>query len=197
LTPAELAALEFTSERLILRTLRECDEELYCQLFCDPATMRYIGPPWTRIEASRAFRGALEAMRATPPGGLFLVLTLKAGERPVGLCTLQNFEPAGRRAELGLMLVPWGRAARVATEALIAVLAQVFATLPFDEIWVRFAVDHEAATRTAVGGGLVRHAQSRPEDLAANLWRWSAYRDSWRPAAPPGAVSVHCAAAER
>jgi RimJ/RimL family protein N-acetyltransferase len=197
LTPAELEALEFTSERLILRALRECDEELYCQLFCDPTTMRYIGPPWTRIEASRAFRGALEGMRATPPRGLFLVLAFKAGQRPVGLCTLQNFEPAERRAELGLMLVPSGRAARVATEALIAVLAHAFATLPFDEIWVRFAVAHEAATRTAVGGGLVRHAQARPEDLAANLWRWSAYRDSWRPAAPQGAVSVHCSAAQR
>ena len=197
MTPAELVAPEFTSERLILRALRECDEELYCQLFCDPATMRYISPPWTRMEASRAFRGALEAMRATPTRGLFLVLTFKADQRPVGLCTLQNFEPAERRAELGLMLVTSGRAARVATEALIAVLARGFATLPFDEIWVRFAVDHAAATRTAVGGGLVRHAQTRPEDLAANLWRWSAYRDSWRPAAAQGTGSVHCSAAQR
>jgi RimJ/RimL family protein N-acetyltransferase len=181
LNPVELAQLEFTSERLILRTLRECDEELYCQLFCDPETMRYIGPTWTRDEAVRAFHGALEALRATPPRGVFLVLITQADERPVGLCTLQNFEPVERRAELGMMLVPSGRAARVATEALIAVLAQAFATLPFDEIWVRFAIHHEAATRTAVGGGLVRHAQTRPEDLAANLWRWSSYRASWRP----------------
>jgi len=180
-TPAGLAGLEVTSARLILRPLQESDEELYCQLFCDPETMRYIGPAWTREAAAGAFRGALEAMRSTPPRGLFMVLTLKAGERPAGLCTLQNLEPSERRAELGMMLVPSARAFGVATEALIAVLDHVFATLPFDEIWVRFANDHEAATRTALGGGLVRHAQSRPEDLAANLWRWSAYRDSWRP----------------
>jgi RimJ/RimL family protein N-acetyltransferase len=186
--------LEFASERLLLRSLRECDEELYCQLFCDPDTMRYIGPVWTRAQAARAFRSALEMMLATPARGLFLVLTLKADGRPVGLCTLQNFEPGGR-AELGMMLVPSGRASRVATEALIAVLAQVFATLPFDEIWVRFAVDHEAAVRTAVSGGLVRHAEARPEDLDAKLWRWSAYRCSWRPGAPDG-VSVHCSAAQ-
>lgn len=195
MSAVDLANLEFTSERLVLRSLRECDEELYCQLFCDPDTMRYIGSAWTRAEAARAFRGALESMRATPPRGLFLVLTLQAGARPVGLCTVQNFEPVGRRAELGMMLVPSGRASRVATEALIAVLAQVFAVLPLDEVWVRFAIDHEAATRTAVGGGLVRHAQARPEDLAANLWRWSAYRGSWQPAAREG-VSVHCCAAQ-
>lgn len=197
MNPVELARLEFSSERLILRSLRECDEGLYCQLFCDPDTMRYIGPAWTHATAARAFYGALAAMRATPSRCLFLVLTLQADERPVGLCTLQNFEPAERRAELGMMLVPSGRAARVATEALIAVLAQAFATLPFDEIWVRFAIHHEAATRTALGGGLVRHARGTPEDLAMNLWRWSAHRASWRRGERQGAVSVHCSAAEK
>ena len=196
MNPAELAQLEFSSERLILRTLRECDEELYCQLFCDPETMRYIGPAWTRPEAARAFHGALEAMRATPPRGLFLAMTFQADQRPAGLCTLQNFE-ALERAELGMMLVPSGRASRVATEALIAVLAQVFATLPFEEIWVRFAIHHAAATRTAVAGGLERHTRGRPEDLASNLWRWSAFRASWRPGPRQGVVSVHCAPAEK
>jgi RimJ/RimL family protein N-acetyltransferase len=196
LNPAGLPGAEFASRRLIVRSLRDCDEELYCQLFCDPETMRYIGPAWTRADAARAFSGALEGMRSIPPRGLFLVLTLKTDERPVGLCTLQNFERTERRAELGMMLLPSARAFGVATEALIAVLAHAFATLPFDEIWVRFANDHEVATRTAVGGGLVRHERSRPEDLAANLWRWSAYRDSWRPPARQGKVSVHCSAAD-
>lgn len=195
MNPVELAHLEFTSQRLILRSLRECDEELYCRLFCDPETMRYIGPPWTRAAAAKAFRCALKAMRATPPRGLFVVLMTKAGERPVGLCTLQNFAPGGRRAELGLMLVPSGRAYGAATEGLIAVLAHAFATLPFAEIWVRFAVEHEAAARTAVSSGLVRHAQLEPEDRAANLWRWSAYRESWQPGGRQGVVSVHCSAA--
>jgi RimJ/RimL family protein N-acetyltransferase len=135
-------------------------------------------------------------MLATPPRGLFLVLKGKTAERAAGLCSLQSFEPDGRRAELGLMLVPSGRAYGVATEALIAVIAHVFDTLPCDEVWVRFAIDHDAATQAAVSAGLARHSQSRPEDLAANLWRWSAYRDSWRPAARQGAVSVHCSAAD-
>ena len=93
------------------------------------------------------------------------------------------------------MLVPSGRAHGVATEALIAVIAHAFATLPVDEVWVRFALDHAACERTALSVGLVRHAQAAPEDLAANLWRWSAYRGSWRPAATREGVSVHCSAA--
>ena len=196
MNPAELARLQFTSERLILRSLRQGDEELYCQLFCDPEMMRHIGPAWTRAAAARAFRDSLAAMLATPQRGLFLVLKPKAAAQEAGVCSLQNFELDGRRAELGLMLVPSGRAYGVATEAMIAVLAHAFATLPVDEIWVRFAIDHDAATHTAVGAGLVRHEQARPEDLAANLWRWSAYRDSWRPRARQRSVSVHCSAAD-
>ena len=88
LNPVELA-----TERLLLRSIRECDEELYCELFCDPETMRYIGPPWTRAEALRAFGGVLEATRATPPRALFLTMIPKDAQQPIGLCTLQNFDP--------------------------------------------------------------------------------------------------------
>jgi RimJ/RimL family protein N-acetyltransferase len=192
LNPVELAPLELTTARLLLRPIRESDEMLYCELFCDPETMRFIGRPWTRADAARAFRGVLETTRATPPRALFLTMTPKDMQQPIGLCTLQNFDPL-RRAELGMMLVPSARAFGVATETLIAVLAHIFATLPLDEVWVRFAVDHAVATRTAVSGGLVRHAQAAPED-PASLWRWSAYRGSWQPPVREE-VSVDCAAA--
>jgi RimJ/RimL family protein N-acetyltransferase len=181
LNPAGSAHIEFTSERLLLRSIRESDQQLYCDLFTNAATMRYIGPPLTAAEAVRVFRKALDAAQCSPPRGVFLTLTPTATLRPIGLCSLQNFDHARRTAELGLMIVPSGRAQGLATEALIAVLAQAFATLPFDEVWVRFAIDHAAATSTALSGGLVRHAEARPQDLAANLWRWSAYRGSWRP----------------
>lgn len=190
-----MSPVEFSTRRLILRSIRESDEDLYCQLFCDPDTMRYIGPRWTRAEAARALRGALKAMRATPPRGLFLAVIHRDTQQPIGLCTLQNFDLPQRRAELGLMLVPSGRAHGVATEALIAFIEHAFATLPFDELWVRFALDHAAARQTAVSGGLVRHTPPAPEDLAANLCRWSACRGSWRFPVQEGG-SVRCSAAK-
>jgi Acetyltransferases, including N-acetylases of ribosomal proteins len=189
-----LNPVAFSTQRLILRSLRESDQDLYCRLFCDPDTMRYIGPQWTRAEATRAFRGALKAMRTTPPRGLFLTVVHQDAQQPIGLCTLQNFDLPRRRAELGLMLVASGRAYGAATEALIAFIEHAFATLPFDELWVRFSADHAAARHTALSGGLVRHTQATPEDLAANLSRWSAYRVSWRfPVREE--VSVRCSAA--
>lgn len=175
--------MELIGERLILRSIHEHDEELYCELFCNPETMHYIGSPWTREEAARAFRSVLEVTRCTPPRALFLTLVPQETQLPIGLCTLQNVDPIRRQTELGVMLVPTARVQGLATEALIAAIAHAFAALPVDEVWVRFAVNHAACERLALRTGLIRHAQASPEDRAGNLWRWSAYRSSWRPAA--------------
>ena len=173
------ASVQFTSERLVLRSIGESDEELYCALFSNAETMRYIGPPWTRAQAALAFRDVLRTTRRRPPRARFLTLTPKDTPLSIGLCTLQNFDRPRRQAELGMMFVPSGRAQGFATETLIAVIAHAFATLQFDEVWVRIAAGHAAAERTAVRGGLVRHAEAPPHNPAANLQRWSAYRASW------------------
>ena len=71
-----------------------------------------------------------------------------------------------------MMLLPSGRAQGFATETLIAVLAHAFAKLPFDEVWVRFAVDHAAAERLPCAAAwcdtpeLRRHATPRPNSVA-------------------------------
>lgn len=186
---------ELSTKRLILRSICESDEELYCALYCDPETMRFIGPSWTRAAAARAFLGVLDATRATPPRALFLTMVPKPAQKPIGLCTLQNFDPAGRRIEMGVMVASQVRARGLASEALVAVITHAFDTMPVDEVWVRIALDHAACERTAVIIGLVRHAEAAPEDLAKNVSRWSAYRGSWRPGAAPETVSVHYSAA--
>jgi RimJ/RimL family protein N-acetyltransferase len=180
-----------STARLILRSIHESDEDLYCALFCDPETMRFIGPAWTRAEAAQAFRGVLQATRATPPRGLFLVMVPHGAPEPVGLCTLQNFDAIGRRVEMGVMVASHVRARGLAAEALIAVIAHAFETMPVDEVWVRIALDHTACERTAVLIGLDRNAAAAPEDRARNVSRWSAYRGSWRRSAAPERVSVH------
>jgi RimJ/RimL family protein N-acetyltransferase len=177
------AGVEFTSERLLFRSLRASDQELYCALFCDPETMRHIGPPWTRDEAVRAFSGVLEATQCSPPRALFLTLIPKDRQQAIGLCTLQNFDPVRRQTEFGVMLLSSGREQGFATEAMTGVIAHAFAELPVDEVWSRVAVDHAVCERLVLRVGLVRHSGVSPQDRAAKLWRWSAYRASWRPAA--------------
>jgi ribosomal-protein-alanine N-acetyltransferase len=176
--------MELTTPRLIVRSMHEGDEQLYCDLFCDHETMRHVAAPWTRADAGRAFGDVLKMTRTAPPRALALTLIRKDTQQPVGLCTLQNFDRARRQAEFGVMLVSSGRTQGFATEAMIAVIAHAFAKLPVDEVWSRVAVDHAACERLVIGVGLVRHPGVLPEDRAANVRRWSAYRDSWRPATP-------------
>jgi RimJ/RimL family protein N-acetyltransferase len=176
--------MELITPRLIVRAMHEGDEQLYCDLFCDSETMRHIGAPGTRADAGRAFHDVLKVTRAAPSRALFLTLIRKDTQQPIGLCTLQNFDRARRRAEFGVMLVSSGRTQGFATEAMIAVIAHAFDRLSVDEVWSRVAVDHAACERLVIGVGMVRHAGVLPEDRAANVWRWSAHRDSWRPAAP-------------
>jgi RimJ/RimL family protein N-acetyltransferase len=176
--------MELITPRLIVRSMHEGDEQLYCDLFCDPETMRHIGAPWTRADAGRAFRDVLKVTRAAPPRALLGTLIRKDRQQPIGLCTLQNFDEERRQAEFGVMLVSSGRTQGFATEAMIGVIAHAFAELSVDEVWARVAVDHAACERLVIGVGLVRHSGVLPEDRAANMWRWSAYRDSWRPATP-------------
>jgi RimJ/RimL family protein N-acetyltransferase len=177
------AHVEFTTARLLFRSIRESDEELYSALFCDPETMRHIGPPWTRDEAASAFSRVLEATRCSPPRALFLTLIPKDTQQAIGLCTLQNFDPVRRQTEFGVMLLSSGREQGFATEAMTGVIAHAFAELPVDEVWARVAFDHAVCERLVLRAGLVRHSGVSPQDRAANLWRWSAYRDSWSPAA--------------
>jgi RimJ/RimL family protein N-acetyltransferase len=91
---------------------------------------------------------------------------------------------------MGVMVASPVRARGIASEALVAVIAHAFDTMPVDEVWVRIALDHAACERTAEIIGLVRRAEAAPEDLASNVSRWSAYRGSWRPGAAPQSVSV-------
>jgi RimJ/RimL family protein N-acetyltransferase len=176
--------MELITARLIVRSMHEGDEQLYCDLFCDPETMRHIGAPWTRADARRAFRDVLKVTRAAPPRAVFLTLIRKDTQQPIGLCTLQNVDQARRQVEFGVMVVPSGRTQGFATEAMIGAIAHAFAELPVDEVWSRVAVDHAVCERLVIGVGLVRHPGVLPEDRAANVRRWSAYRDSWQPPTP-------------
>lgn len=172
-----------TTARLLFRSICESDAELYTALFCDPETMRHIGPPWTRDEAASAFSGVLEATRRSPPRALFLTLIPKDARQAIGLCTLQNFDAVRRQAEFGVMLLASARKQGFATEAMTGAIAYAFGRLPVDEVWSRVAADHAACERLVLRAGLMRHPGVAPQDRAANLWRWSAYRGSWQPAA--------------
>jgi RimJ/RimL family protein N-acetyltransferase len=168
----------FETTRLVARALDERDEQLYCDLFADADIMRFIGAPWSRESAARAFRVACRAMQGRAAGrDVFLTPIDKAARASVGLCSIQDIDAAVRCAELGLMLKQVACGQGFAKETLAAATSWAFRALPIDELRVRFATTHESAERVALGTGYTRNGYATQAE--AMLSSWSARRDSW------------------
>jgi RimJ/RimL family protein N-acetyltransferase len=168
----------FETTRLLARALEDRDEQLYCDLFADADAMRFVGSPWSREAAQRAFRAARRVTeRLAADRDVFLTLVEKAAHQAIGLCSIQDIDAAARQAELGLMLKPVACGRGFAKETLAAATSWAFRVLPIDELHVRFATTHATAERVALGTGYTRNGYAtQPE---AMLSSWSARRDSW------------------
>src|SRR5260221_13747987 len=94
----------FDTQRLHIRRLVESDEALYCGLYTDAATMRYIGAPLSPERAMRSFRNALTWSNDQPTDPRLFAMIEKSTQRAIGLCAIQPFDAGTRRAEVGMML---------------------------------------------------------------------------------------------
>jgi RimJ/RimL family protein N-acetyltransferase len=170
---------EIDTERLKMRSLSESDESLYCELYGDAQTMRFIGPPLPLDRAARSFRKTLDSTRRHPVEQLILTVVDKATQQAIGICSIQQFDVCRRRAEAGIMLKPGSHAQGFAKECFKALITQAFAIFPLDEIWAQTAADNCVAERMFIRVGFSRsdEPESRRERLGQRIW--SAYRESW------------------
>jgi RimJ/RimL family protein N-acetyltransferase len=170
---------EFDTERLRVRPLTVQDENLYCDLYCDERTMRFIGPPWSREQAGRSFRKALEPLCGGPRKQLILAVMEKATGRGLGICSLQHINEHRGEAEVGVMLTSDCHSLGLAKELTSALVTQAFKAFSLDTVLARIASDHLVAERVLVGVGF-----HRGDDLPAGHGSPGqkvlfAYRGSW------------------
>lgn len=171
--------LEFETSRLWVRPLSDTDEALYCELFTDAPTMRFVAPPLSPVRATRGFRKYLKSPRRCAAGQLLLAVIEKAGGQPIGICALQQLDECRRRVEAGIMLKPAVHGRGFAKEGLAALVTQAFAVLPVDEVWVQVAVDHAVVERLVISVGFARRGDSATGDEYSAKYVWSVCRESW------------------
>jgi GNAT superfamily N-acetyltransferase len=118
-------------------------------------------------EAGKSFQATLEATRRSS-GPAFLAIVEKRGGRAVGLCSIRSIEPHDRRTEMGIMLVRDAHGSGYAREALSALLAAAWRTLPIDTVWVQYRRANSGAARlfdalgfSEIDGWRPRGARSR------------------------------------
>jgi ribosomal-protein-alanine N-acetyltransferase len=168
----------FETTRLYVRRLCADDEGLYCGLYTDAETMRFVSAPWSLERAARNFRKVL-ARSLQPRGAKYFAMLDKASQCSIGLCAIQRPDAEMRRVEAGMMLKCEARAQGYATEAFAALVTTAFSTLPIDTVWVQYHPANTAAERLFIGLGFlpaagvaigdVHHAQ-RTRTMLRSAW---------------------------
>jgi ribosomal-protein-alanine N-acetyltransferase len=123
-----------TTERLLLRPLRESDAFDLFSICSDPEVMRYWStPPWQSIDA--AYENIARDLKAMAAGEYveFGIERIEDAQL-LGKCVLFNLKPDCRRAEMGYgtSCASWGRG--YAREALLALLQFGFSELDLNRV---------------------------------------------------------------
>jgi RimJ/RimL family protein N-acetyltransferase len=173
-----VATSAFSTARLTHRLLSADDEALFCHLYTDAETMRFIAPPLSLERAQRAFRSAVRLTHKASTDRLFYALITADGQ-PVGISSLLQIDLPNRRLEAGILILAAHRARGFAREGLQGLLIHAFATFPIDEVWVQIAVDHTVVEKLVMSVGLVRGAEvaADADHFATRIW--SAQRTRW------------------
>jgi RimJ/RimL family protein N-acetyltransferase len=162
-----------------LRPLSEADAAFFSDLYGDPETMRFVGPPMSEERAQRGFRAILAALERRPLERLFLLIIQKAGQEAIGVASLQELDLQRRRVEAGVVLKTGTRERGFGKECLAALVTRAFAIFPVDEVWIQHSTANSLAERVPVSLGLARALDSTEYAAGTEKCVWSAYRQSW------------------
>jgi RimJ/RimL family protein N-acetyltransferase len=141
--------------RLHLRPLMQADEALYRRLYTDADTMRHVGKPWSPERAARSFRRALAWSDDAASDPQFLAMIETSTQHAIGLCGVHPFDAAGRRAEVGILLVSESCRRGYASEGLAALVSHAFSALPIDTVWAQYHSQNVAAEQLFIGLGFL------------------------------------------
>jgi RimJ/RimL family protein N-acetyltransferase len=166
------AALEVETDRLRIRLLAPPDENLYCMLYTDPDTMRFIGPPLTFAHAQKSFRAAIRLLDRTAAKQIVLAIEERSSSQAIGICGLHHIDMQRGVAEAGIILHPAARARGYSREGLAALVDRAFERLPIDEVWVQISVDYAIVERLVISVGFKR----APERAQAGGPAWQVWR---------------------
>jgi RimJ/RimL family protein N-acetyltransferase len=163
------------TERLSIRPAVAGDAALYCDLFTDPDTMRFVGPPLSQKQALRNFEQVLACLGRRPIERMLLVIVEKATRQSIGIGAFQDFDPRHRRVDQGMMIGGAGRGRGFGKEASRALIDFAFVTFAeVDEVRIQHAVDNMEARRVPISLGMSHNTDNKSGKLV-----WSAFRQTW------------------
>jgi RimJ/RimL family protein N-acetyltransferase len=174
-----MRAPEFQTARLRMRTLCECDRALFCRLYTDVESMRFIGRPLSSTGALAAFDATLQAIREENGGACFFAIVAKASRRAVGLCAIQPVVRTAQCAEIGIMLAPEARGLRYGAEVVSGLATAAFRALPIDRLWVQYHPANMSAKRLFARLSFLPEPRARPRGVRRGQCIGVTQRSAW------------------
>jgi RimJ/RimL family protein N-acetyltransferase len=168
------------TQRLRIRPLSGEDEDIYCFLYTDEETMRFVGKPLSLEGAQRSFRKAVELSSRRPLAQLFMTVIHQDSGEPAGVCSLQKVDVGREAVEVGIMLKPAARDRSIAKEALTALIDVVFGSLGALEVWADIPRAHAAAVGVLTRLGFSPPPQEADSPGSPCRSIWSINAPSWR-----------------
>jgi len=146
---------------LRLRALHPSDQALFCALYGDVETMKFIGTPLERRIAIGKFATLLESGDAMDECPRFFAITQAHPAETVGFCGIQPPDERMRGAEIGIVLDARARGRGYGRFVIRRLIETAFALLPIDCVWVQYRASNTAAERLFAGAGF-KPASMRP-----------------------------------
>lgn len=186
--PAQKAAANLTTERLLLRSFEESDFEAVYAFRSDPDVMRCVtGRPETAEEVRGFLRRAAEYAQQQPQTQFRFAIVLRAENRVIGGCGLDITDEQAQEGEIGYHLLAscWRRG--YAAEAAYALLQFGFDRLKLHRLFADCFARNGASARVMEKAGLKYEARLRQNRLSAEGWDdtliYSLLEHEWRAAA--------------
>jgi len=119
---SEMSKHTFETERLLIRPISQQDQALYCSLYSNDKTMKFIGLPLTVAKASRAFNSIIKKQKLNNLYQTLWVIVFKACQSKVGIvATSQTNLSINKQldeTEIGILLLNQYTGLKIGTEAL-------------------------------------------------------------------------------
>lgn len=169
-------ATSLQTSRLHLCPPVDADQEFYCRLYTDSAVMARVGTPLSREAAQGAFGRVLRQIAADPPRAHYWMLCERDTQAVIGLMALVFDRDDRTSAEVGVLLLPVAQGQGHATEAIAALVDNVFAEPGISRLWTRHAPGHVAMIRLMRSLGFTQCVDLSAASDNQTMVRWQLLR---------------------
>lgn len=163
-------SVSFSGAKTAMRPLVRGDLRLFCELYTNAETMKYIASPLSPAQAEQSFSKILDAMSSCPPAMVYWRVDDLDTAKTLGIMAMV-MDSGFKSAEVGLVLAGTSQAKGYATDALATLVRRVFDRPGIDALHTRHRPENKGAS------GLMIRLGFQHQGANGEFERWQVVRE--------------------